>query len=700
MGGSSGIIKYRAERRESWSVAAAPIHAGYQRSSGIWGAPPKLQGDIDRRELWDMQYNPLLKGNDGCLMCFWGYWTSLLCHCLVTDPLHGFFLQIKREDLQPQVLHHGPQLLCHIPCANPLKCATYISTLNAFLTIDSGGHILLQNRAGRVMNRTHFPWLPCGALYAWQAQHYVVWSHKEMLLLDQSLSLVSRCPVPQGVTCSVYDSGRNRVLCGGSGGVTVWIFSRSVRNLAQCRILDQGMTDQDMVALVALDTTSPLPQSCFAVCKTSVWEYDLNSGDLLRVQRNLHLRKITGLLYSELLQLLISGSRDGSIKIWNRDAQLKVVYLGHTGPVTALALDVPGMTVFSGSGDSTLRTWDLESHEQVGEQQMTGPVLRLEAFSEDGTHVVSQTSCFLDVWRVHKLYHLKTNMGTTVTDLKMSQWHLPSRTLCVCVDSTVRLMAAGTGHVISTLLLEPGSRPLAAEYHEPTESVFVLLERGEFIKANVLYNPMSIENQVTLGSAGGPPLCFTLFPIIEKETRAGTERRETAEYRGQKTSTGGKQPRDTGKQNTFLALVGKSDGTLSVFDWARNRELFHFEAHCPAKVTHVISSPKDSIILTAGSDMTIKVWRFFPHVEECFGLILTFPCSQPVGLMCVMKSQLFVVFNDPSTATHSLVQYDLQTQTRKDHSPGDDHLDQITGLCPCPEVGLLATSARDGTIRI
>ncbi|CAH2286313.1 WD repeat-containing 97-like isoform X3 [Pelobates cultripes] len=130
----------------------------------------------------------------------------------------------------------------------------------------------------------------------------------------------------------------------------------------------------------------------------------------------------------------------------------------------------------------------------------------------------------------------------------------------------------------------------------------------------------------------------------------------------------------------FLIVVGKEDGTLWVYDWERNRELCQFRGHCPAKVTSVISSPKDNFIFSAGSDRTVKVWKFFPYVEECFSLFLSLSCSQPVANMAILKSLLFVAFNDPSTATYSLIQYNLETQTREDHLPGDDHQDQVTGF--------------------
>lgn len=37
---------------------------------------------------------------------------------------------------------------------------------------------------------------------------------------------------------------------------------------------------------------------------------------------------------------------------------------------------------------------------------------------------------------------------------------------------------------------------------------------------------------------------------------------------------------------------------------------------------------------------------------------------------------------------------------RYDHSPDNDHTDNITGLACCPRLKVFATSSRDGTVRI
>jgi WD domain, G-beta repeat/TIR domain len=57
---------------------------------------------------------------------------------------------------------------------------------------------------------------------------------------------------------------------------------------------------------------------------------------------------------------LVSGSEDGTIKIWDLVSGLELrTLLGHLSPVRAVAITPDGKTLVSGSGDATLKVWDL-----------------------------------------------------------------------------------------------------------------------------------------------------------------------------------------------------------------------------------------------------------------------------------------------------------------------------------------------------
>lgn len=64
--------------------------------------------------------------------------------------------------------------------------------------------------------------------------------------------------------------------------------------------------------------------------------------------------------------LLVSGSRDKTIKIWNpSNATLLVTLTGHDNWVRSLAVHNNNKYLYSVSDDRSLRVWDLEKMRQV-----------------------------------------------------------------------------------------------------------------------------------------------------------------------------------------------------------------------------------------------------------------------------------------------------------------------------------------------
>lgn len=94
-------------------------------------------------------------------------------------------------------------------------------------------------------------------------------------------------------------------------------------------------------------------------------------------------------------ELIVTGSKDGSIRIWNsEDGKLEKTLLGHTDHVTKIVILYSSSKIVSGSKDDTLRVWNpetglcertLEGHESSIIRILILPDNRIISVSKDRT---------------------------------------------------------------------------------------------------------------------------------------------------------------------------------------------------------------------------------------------------------------------------------------------------------------------------
>lgn len=101
---------------------------------------------------------------------------------------------------------------------------------------------------------------------------------------------------------------------------------------------------------------------------------------------------------------IVSGLRDNTIKIWDRNTlQCVKVLTGHTGSVLCLQYD--DKVIISGSSDSTVRVWDVVSGDMVNTLiHHCEAVLHLRF--NNGMMVTCSKVCFLFVFNFFNLHFL------------------------------------------------------------------------------------------------------------------------------------------------------------------------------------------------------------------------------------------------------------------------------------------------------
>ena len=131
-----------------------------------------------------------------------------------------------------------------------------------------------------------------------------------------------------------------------------------------------------------------------------LWDYsgggDGSKQHLVRTFEG-HSRAVTSVAFSPDAKLVISGSRDADIRVWEtftkKDTPLRVIS-AHAGAVNAVAFDQFGFLVVSASDDATIKVWDAIDGGRAlltiahGGETSTEKVNSV-AFSADGMRIIS-----------------------------------------------------------------------------------------------------------------------------------------------------------------------------------------------------------------------------------------------------------------------------------------------------------------------
>ena len=87
----------------------------------------------------------------------------------------------------------------------------------------------------------------------------------------------------------------------------------------------------------------------------SVRKWNIDTGKVVALYKG-HTDRVGAIAANE--HWLISGSDDGTVRIWEHNGKCVRILEGHTGAITSAAISVDGRFALSGGADTTLRLWD------------------------------------------------------------------------------------------------------------------------------------------------------------------------------------------------------------------------------------------------------------------------------------------------------------------------------------------------------
>ena len=529
-----------------------------------------------------------------------------------------------------------------------------------------------------------------------------------LVLYSQNFEVLSKYHECISVLDITYNPFKRQILTSGTSNINGWyLHYEDTHLIPEVSATSEEITDADL-SMISLEHNAGYSQKVYTISKTNCYVFLAHSLELKQRKRSLHVRDISCATYFNPTKSLMTGSIDGSIKMWDENWCVKVVFVGHNDPVSSVSVYPNGPYVVSSSTDYTLRVWSLETSDESNILDVHTPAWTIVSKSGlDNIAAVHEDELY--VYTAEDLYALCTSIGEPVRKIRRANKHEDARRLaCSCEDGTVRIVCPVSGNVITTVLLNTEKRIKDSFCVSRLSLVFCLLEGNEMVKANISSNPAVIRDRWDLKNAfGGRKLsCFCLYEHIgAKEMMQNEDHTSQNQWKALARAAHTEELEIATHslrvvENPVLLFVGLNDGSIGLLDTDTGQMTFEIAGHEMSNITCLVANNEFDQLVSAGTDKVVKLWKVHPFatLEPLVALFPFFFPGTPTHVAC-LKNKIFVSYQDSTIGVYaSSVQ--TQEKTRFEHARGDDHSDKIIAVAANAKMKIFVSAGEDQTLRV
>ncbi|MBM4086947.1 MAG: hypothetical protein FJ272_19330, partial [Planctomycetes bacterium] len=197
---------------------------------------------------------------------------------------------------------------------------------------------------------------------------------------------------------------------------------------------------------------SPDGQRVLVGSRHKATEWQLDGYKPLKTFTGHHGHAVTSVAYCKEPDQLLTGSRDGSIRRWNRlEAKVRLRWCPHNNHVTRIAVSPDGQWVLSYGGSMVAETSLATGEPRLKWERHDGPVQAV-AFLPDGQLAVSASAdATLRVWDIHTGACVRRIQGATLGAYTVAVSPDGTQVAAGCKDGLVREFSLQDGKLLREL---------------------------------------------------------------------------------------------------------------------------------------------------------------------------------------------------------------------------------------------------------